>query len=117
MHGEIRVAGRDTQMDHFRALHPLFEILKQHKILLVTPLHRWQLLQQQRSAGHGTKRASPDFKKMMAEDLDSMKCNLKDFVFREGNRSVKHLDPNVDLRGLEESNIWGADPVHPHAEV
>jgi hypothetical protein len=53
----------------------------------------------------------------MAEDLDHMKRTLKDFVFREGNRSIKLLDPNVDLRGLEETDIWGADPVHPRTEV
>jgi hypothetical protein len=53
----------------------------------------------------------------MAEDLDNMKRTLKDFVFKEGNRSVRIIDPNVDLRGLEEGDIWGPDPVHPKTEV
>jgi hypothetical protein len=117
MYGEIRVASKDTQMDHFRALHPLFDILKQQKILLVTPLLRYITGSCCDNAGHGTNRAAPDFKKKMSEDLDNMKRTLKDFVFREGNRSVKIIDPNVDLRGLEEGDIWGTDPVHPKTEV
>jgi hypothetical protein len=117
MHGEIRVASKDTQMDHLRALHPLFDILKQHKILLVTPLQRYIVGSCCTDPGHSTNRAAPDFKKKMSENLDNMKRTLKDFVFREGNRSIKLLDPNVDLRGLEESDIWGVDPVHPLAEV
>jgi hypothetical protein len=115
--GEIRVASKDTQMDHFRALQPLFDILKQHKILLVTPLQRYIVGSCCNDPGHGTNRAAPDYKKKMAEDLDHMKRTLKDFVFREGNRSIKLIDPNVDLRGLEENDIWGADPVHPRTEI
>jgi hypothetical protein len=46
-----------------------------------------------------------------------MKRNLKDFIFREGNRSMRLFDPNIDLRGLEEADIWEVDPVHPRGET
>jgi hypothetical protein len=117
MPGEIRVAGRDTQVDHLRALHPLFKILKQHKILMVTPMQRYIVGSCCNNSSHGTNRAAPEFKNKMLEDLDNMKQTVKDFVFREGNRSVKLLDPNVDMRGLEAADIWGTDPVHPRAEI
>jgi hypothetical protein len=117
MPGEIRVAAKDTQVDHMRALHPLFEILKQHKILIVTPMQRYIASSCCNNSSHGTNRAAPDFRNKMLEDLDNMKRTVKDFVFREGNRSVKLLDPNVDMRGLEVADIWGADPVHPRTEI
>jgi hypothetical protein len=117
MPGEIRVAARDTQVDHMRALQPLFEILKQHKILIVTPMQRYIVGSCCNSSSHGTNRAAPDFKNKMLEDLDNLKRTVKDCIFRQGNRSIKLLDPNVDMRGLEVADIWGADPVHPRAEI
>jgi hypothetical protein len=59
----------------------------------------------------------PEFKKKMQNDLGTMKRNLKDFIFREGNRGMRLFDPNMDLRGMEEDNIWGDDPVHPRSET
>jgi hypothetical protein len=53
----------------------------------------------------------------MLSDLKAMKRNLKDFIFREGNRNMRLFDPNIDLRGLEEDDIWGTDPVHPRSEM
>jgi hypothetical protein len=41
MPGEIRIAPRDMQLDLSRSLHPLFEVLEQRNILLVTPLPRY----------------------------------------------------------------------------
>jgi hypothetical protein len=53
----------------------------------------------------------------MMADLDLLKRNLKDFIFKEGKRSMKLFDPNVDLRGLEEAVIWGSNPVHLRPEI
>jgi hypothetical protein len=56
---------------------------------------------------HGTNRADPKYKSKMMGDLDALKKNYKDYIFREENCSLKLLDSNVDLRGLEEDDIWG----------
>jgi hypothetical protein len=34
-------------------------------------------------------------------DLESLTSNFKEFIFREGIRTLKLVDPNVDLRGME----------------
>jgi hypothetical protein len=103
MPGEIRLASKDTQLDHFRALSPVFDVLEQRKTLIVTLLPRYIRSSCCTDSNHGTNRAGPDFKKKRMADLDLMKRNLKDFIFKEGNRSMKLFDPNVDLRGLEEA--------------
>jgi hypothetical protein len=41
MPGDVRVATRDMQLDLFKNLHPVFEVLGQRKILLVAPLPRY----------------------------------------------------------------------------
>jgi hypothetical protein len=105
------------QLDLFRNLHPVFEILGQRKILLVTPLPRYIIGGCCEDRGHGTNRADPDYKKKMLADLETMNRNLKDFVFCEGNRNMRLFDPNIDLRGLEEADIWSEDPVHPRRET
>jgi hypothetical protein len=105
MLGEIRVASRDTQLDHFRALSPVFNMLEQRKTLMITPLPRYISSSCCTDSSHGTNRTGPEYKKKMMADLDLMKRNLKDFIFKEGNRNMKLFDPNVDLRGLEEDDI------------
>jgi hypothetical protein len=117
MSGEIRIATRDMQLDTFKNLHPVFEILGQRKILLVTPLPRYITRGCCEDRGHGTNRADPDYKKKMLANLETMKRNLKDFIFHEGNRSMRLFDPNIDLRGLEEADIWEDDPVHLRRET
>jgi hypothetical protein len=84
---------------------------------MITPLPRYIRSSCCTDSSHGTNRTGPDYKKKMMADLDLMRRNLKDFIFKEGNRNMKLFDPNVNLRGLEEDDIWGSDPVHLRPEV
>jgi hypothetical protein len=117
MKGEVIVAGRDTQMEHFKALKPLFDVLDQRKTLLLTPIPRYVTGGCCSDPDHMVNRADLEYKTKIMQDLDAMKRNLKDFMFRDGRRSMKLFNPNVDLRGLVEDDIWGDDPVHPHSSV
>jgi uncharacterized membrane protein YgcG len=49
----------------------------------------------------------------MLNSLDMMRRNFKDFLYFAGMRNVKVLDPCVNIRGMEDSEIWGEDPIHP----
>jgi hypothetical protein len=49
----------------------------------------------------------------MMADLEELCGNFKKFLFHDGYRNIKLMDPNVDLRGLAEDEVWGEDPVHP----
>jgi hypothetical protein len=114
---EVRVANRETQMEHYNALKPLFEVLDKRTTYLLTPLPRYVTNGCCADSDHTTNRADPEYKPKMMKDLDTLKRNYKDFIFRDGRRSMKILDPNVDLRGLEDDDIWGTDPVHPKNNV
>jgi hypothetical protein len=65
------------------------------------------------SNGHCSNRRFQDFKQHMLNSLDMMRRNFKDFLYFAGMRNVKVLDPCMDIRGMEDSEIWGKDPIHP----
>jgi hypothetical protein len=45
----------------------------------------------------------------MMADLQEAKKNFKGFLFHEGKRHFKVVDPAVDLKGMAEAEIWGSD--------
>jgi hypothetical protein len=79
IHGKIRIASRDAQLDHFCALSPVFEVLGQRKTMLVTPLPRYITSSCCGDSSHGSNRTSPEY------NDDEI---LKDYISREGNRNL-----------------------------
>ena len=51
------------------------------------------------------------------ENLGGLKRSLRDYLFVSGKRDVIVVDPNISVRNLAATEIWGDDPVHPRAEV
>jgi hypothetical protein len=43
----------------------------------------------------------------------SRRKNYKDFLYYEGMKGIKVMDPCMDKRGMEDGEIWGEDPIHP----
>jgi hypothetical protein len=41
-----------------------------------------------------------------------MRKTCKDFLFYEGNKLIKVLDPCVDIRGMDDSEVRGDNPIH-----
>jgi hypothetical protein len=42
---------------------------------------------------------------------------LKDFLFYDGYRNIRVLDPCMDLRHLDQDEAWGDHPIHPNLVV
>jgi hypothetical protein len=53
----------------------------------------------------------------MVADLEDVHKCARDFLFVEGLRHVRVMNPWVGLRGSSPSNIWGEDPVHIKPEM
>jgi hypothetical protein len=62
---------------------------------------------------HCSNRRYQDFKQHMLNTLEMFRKNFKDFLYYEGMKSIKVMDPCMDIRGLEDSDVWDLDPVHP----
>jgi hypothetical protein len=48
----------------------------------------------------------------MIAGLEEVRKNVKDFLYFEGRRNVKVIDPTVDIRGLKDGQTWEDDPIH-----
>jgi hypothetical protein len=49
----------------------------------------------------------------MMLQLDGLKRGLKNFLFNTRRRNFQISDTALDMRGLEDNEIWFVDPVHP----
>jgi hypothetical protein len=61
VNGDIRVAGKETQLEHFRSSKSLFEVLEKRRTRLVTPNLRYVADGCCTDAEHGTSRADPEY--------------------------------------------------------
>jgi hypothetical protein len=66
---------------------------------------------------HCSNRRLLDFEQQQKQSLEYLKKCIKDFLFCNGLRFIRVLDPAIDVRGMEAEAIWGTDPIHPTAAV
>jgi hypothetical protein len=111
--GEVTLSPRETQQEHFAAIKPLLEAAGKKRCIMIMPLPRYVTAGCCLDPGHCSNRRFQDFKQHMLNSLDMMRRNFKDFLYFAGLHNIKVLDPCMDIRGLEDNEIWGEDPVHP----
>jgi hypothetical protein len=63
--------------------------------------------------GHCSNRRFQDFEQQQQQQLDLVKKYMKDYLFYDGYRSIRVLDPCLDLRAIGPDEAWDTDPVHP----
>jgi hypothetical protein len=64
-------------------------------------------------ARHVANRLDRGFKQNMERQLEGVAKKFKNLLFDAGKRFNKVLDPGYNLKGLEDTDVWGVDPVHP----
>jgi hypothetical protein len=117
MEGEVRVCSREVQLDHFDALKPLLDIFERRRVLIVTPMPRYIVAGCCNEAEHCSNRGERGYRTSMLQGLEDIRYNLKEYLFHKGKRQVRVLDPNIDIRGMTDSEVWDTDPIHPRPEV
>jgi hypothetical protein len=115
--GDVNIGSKETQIEHLKELKPLLELLDKRRAIIITPLPRYVIKACCENPEHCSNRRFLDFKQQMLDSLELMRKTCKDFLFYEGKKSIKVLDPCVDIRGMEDSEMWGEDPVHPQQLV
>jgi hypothetical protein len=110
--GEVTLCPKESQQEHFSAIKPLLEATGKKRYILITPLPRYVVAGCCLNPEHCLNRRFQDFKQHTLNSLDMMRRNFKDFLYFAGMRSVKVLDPCMDIRGMEDDEVWGTDPIH-----
>jgi hypothetical protein len=113
LEGDVVVCPRDTQFEHLRALKPLFDVVGRKRCLWVAPTPRYVVSGCCEDPCHAPNRRDTYFLDDMGAQLDTFKRNLKDHIHGLNKKNIKVADPNLDLRGMSPSEIWGTDPVNP----
>jgi hypothetical protein len=111
--GEVALCGRETLLHHFNTMKPILDQIGRRRGILVTPMPRYIVAGCCSNPSHCSNRRYQDFEQQQQQHLDIVKKNLKDYLFYDGYRSVRVLDPCMDLRSLGQEDAWDADPVHP----
>jgi hypothetical protein len=110
--GAVSLCSKELQLDYFRAMRPLLDAAEKRRVLLITPLPRYLAASCCDDRLHTTNRNDPYFKQRLTTGLEEVRKNVKDFLYYEGRRNVKVMDPAVDIRGLEDGQTWEDDPIH-----
>jgi hypothetical protein len=111
--GEVALCGRETLLHHFNTLKPVLDQIGRKRGILVAPMPRYIVAGCCSNPGHCSNRRNQDFEQQQQQHLEIVKKNLKDYLFYNGYRGVRVLDPCMDLRSLGLDDAWEADPVHP----
>jgi hypothetical protein len=56
---------------------------------------------------HAPNHADRYFQDDMSTQLDTFKRNLKDHIHSLQKKNIKVEDPNLDIRGMDPTDIWG----------
>ena len=115
--GDLVVAAKTAQESTFKMVGELLDIAKGRTRTVVTPLPRYVTAACCDDKDHVPNRRSANFCGDIRDELSVLKRHLRDYLFVSGMRDVVVVDPNISVRSLAATEIWGADPVHPRPEI
>jgi hypothetical protein len=111
--GELVVCSYEQQTEHFNHLLPILDAIGKRPCLFVSPLPRYIIDGCCKDARHVSNRLDPFFHDDQLDQLDGVKRHLKAYMFNHRRKNVKVVDVAMEMRGLENDDIWFIDPIHP----
>jgi len=114
--GEVILAGKERQHLLFKGILPILKHLANRKCVFVTAMPRYICAGCCEDPEHVVNREDEDFEEDLRENLQECRGNFKDFLFCNGLRNFRVIDPSPVLQHMpldEVEQNWDADPVHP----
>ncbi len=128
LEGRVKLAGKEVVSDRFEIIRPLLLYANKFRVTLLSPLPRYIVGGCCENNSHCSNWDEINFATDQLRELERVRTNLRDCVFRAKDRavkSVKVVNP-VKLFGggrdaVTTANalkaVWGGDPVHPTQAV
>jgi hypothetical protein len=113
MLGTVTVCSTDNQREQLSIIKPLLDAVGRRQAVFITPMPRFITAGCCSDKTHACQRDDPNYKSGIVHALEMQKRTAKDFLYSQGKRNFTILDPNMDMRGLRDNEIWGDDPIHP----
>jgi hypothetical protein len=111
--GELMVATYEQQTEHFHALKLILDAIGKRSCLIVSQMPRFVIDGCCKDARHVSNRLDPFFQDDQLDQLEGVRRHLKAYMYNHRRANIKIVDPAMELRGLENSDIWFVDPIHP----
>jgi hypothetical protein len=114
MVGAVTVCSQEMQFEHFAALKPVLDVIGKRRAIIIAPMPRYIVSGCCGDSSHCTGLGNPASRCAIEAALESLKKNLRDYLFNTGRRNIRVLDPMVEFRGMTDDELWNKeDPVHP----
>jgi hypothetical protein len=113
----IQVEPRDELTDNYMELKPLLPLWEKRNAIMISPMTRYIKHSCCDDRKHITNWKDTSYKPAMMAALTEAKQNLRDFLFHDGKRTLKVLNPNLDIKTMTEEEVRGHNPVHPLPQV
>jgi hypothetical protein len=84
--------GKDTLREHLVALQPLFKVVKNFKVIVLTPMPRYLWNRCCTDRAHITNSESENFAKDMGNSIRELNVNLRNMVFMRKLKGVSVLN-------------------------
>jgi hypothetical protein len=118
--GSLQCADRSEVKQLFGSVAGLLRAAGESEKLIVSPLVRYCARPCCLDPGHVTNMGSPDYAKLLSEQLSAVNDWLKDMAFFKRIRNFKVICPNkllnanksVEAAAANLAKFWVADPVH-----
>jgi hypothetical protein len=115
--GELVVASRDIQTEHFHTLKPVLDAVGSRQCLMISPLQRYIVGGCCQDVRHVANRLDRGYQEEQKQQLALLTRNLKGFLFNNRRPNVRVVDTMQDLIGFDNADMWCVDPVHHIEQV
>jgi hypothetical protein len=111
--GDLVVASREVQTEHFNALKPVFDSIGKRQCLIVSPMQRYIIGGCCQDVRHVANRLDRGYQEHQKQQHALLTRNLKAFLYNSRRANVRVVDVAQDLAGFDNADLWCVDPVHP----
>jgi hypothetical protein len=108
--GDLVLCDKQEMMKLLKLCKPLFEAAAGAKIVMVGPLPRYVAASCCSETSHMPNQKEDTFLHNLLSELGMVNKCIKDFLFLEGYRNARVMDPWIGLRHLDIKEVWGDDP-------
>jgi hypothetical protein len=115
--GELIVGGKEVQMKLFKLLKPIWDLDKQKKLVVISPMLRYVTGSCCDDPEHIPNRKEQNYESILKSGLKGVKNAMKAYLHSGGHHNCRVLDAARDIEGLAKEAIWQEDHKTPRPEV
>jgi hypothetical protein len=115
--GELIVGGKEVQMKLFKLLDPIWDLDKDRKMVVISPMPRYITGSCCDDPQHIPNRSAQNYESVLQSGLEGVKNAMKAYLHSGSHQNCRVLDAARDMEGLANDAIWEADHKTPRPVI